>query len=110
MYIEIDYEDIKGYSKIHKIQIEIKNCLINNKALGQYIPESYKNIPLILFFREPSEQTIIHESLHATIDFFREKQNIDFNELFDNSSVFGEESFIFYHELICKKIKNALNI
>ncbi len=106
----INCDDSEGYQIEYYIDvIKVDKCL-SESAHGQYIPSRHRNgdVPQIQLSRTRKPFTLEHECLHATIDFIRTTQNVEFNDLFNVGDPFGEEAFIYYYESILEACKKAL--
>lgn len=90
---------------------QVEECNMGG-AYGEYIPvrltKTRNIIPVINIRFDADHSTIVHEALHACIDFFRIIQKVDFNDLFEIKSVFGEEAFCHYHKQFCDAISEAI--
>ncbi len=110
MIAVIKCDDSEGCQTEYYIDvIRVDECLYE-KAHGQYIPSRKRqgDIPQIQLGLTEKPFTLSHECLHATIDFIRTTQDVEFNDLFNVDVPFGEEAFIYYYEGILEACRKAL--
>jgi len=100
-------ESVDYFFEVNKVE----KCNMDG-AKGEYIPirlsKTDSRVPVINIKYDSDNSTIIHEALHACIDFFRIIQKVDFDDLFDIVNPYGEEAFCHYHNQFCDAIHEAL--
>ena len=104
----VSWVDENGMEKDYLFEVGI---IVNGsmKVQGRYyyISEDIK-LPLIII-EEEKDSVIVHEALHATIDFFR-TTGFTFNDLFDRRDMgISEDMFVYYHGNFVEEIKKALS-
>lgn len=74
-------------------------------AKGTYVPGDLPKI----YIKDVSRETVNHESIHATIDFFRTLE-FSFDKILDpKQGIEGEEMFVHYCSSICELVWNAIS-
>jgi hypothetical protein len=100
-------ESIDYYFQVN----QVLSCEMEG-ASGQYTPVRLSkigsSIPVIDIRFDAGNSTVIHEALHACIDFFRIVQKVNFDDLFKTTHPYGEEAFCHYHKQFCDAIFKAL--
>lgn len=103
------YLSMASREQFNKLYEDKKDNLLYTN--GILVPKNGKCLARMLLIDNPSEVTIAHECLHATLDLFRSSCKVSLGKLLDVSddNIYGEEAFCHAHSEIMDKVLNGIS-